>query len=335
MPLADGDSGKAAPCFAFGHVAHDTAFGRYSGVRADLDVIEDRRRSADHDVVANFNAACDAGLTRQHAMAADTDIVGDLNEVIDHRTAADDRIAKRSAIDGGITADLDTIFDDHPPQLRLTQQSSGCRNEAKSFAPNTAIAPDADPGTDERPAQRAVRTDETIVTKGNAVANHRIGFDVASLADCDITADLYAGIDLASGPDHGARINEGRLVDSRLERADRIEKAANERECKTRIGDIEEAISLGHQPAELSGCYHRSGTAARRGALIGTIAEQADVGGPGDIQRGQIMHCVICKRRNRKVRADMLRDISQGKGTTSAKEPRIGHEILVSTTSHC
>ena len=146
MPLSDGHGGSAAPGLSLRHVPHDAAPGRNSRVRADLDVVGNSCLSADHDVVANFRAARDADLSCQHAMTTDADIVGNLHEIIDLGAAADESISEGSPIDGRIAPDLDLIFDDHVPKLRLTQQTFGRWYKAESFAADTGIAPDAELG---------------------------------------------------------------------------------------------------------------------------------------------------------------------------------------------
>ena len=84
---------------------------------ADGDVSDDARLAGEDDVVADASASGDAGLGNDEAMFADVDVVSDLDEVIDFGAFADDGSSEARAINGGVRADFDVIFDDDDSEL--------------------------------------------------------------------------------------------------------------------------------------------------------------------------------------------------------------------------
>ncbi len=74
--------------------------------------------SADNAVVFDYRAAGNSGLRSNHDALADLDVMSDLDEIIDFRSRADARFAERAAVDAGICADFDPVFDNDRADLR-------------------------------------------------------------------------------------------------------------------------------------------------------------------------------------------------------------------------
>ena len=83
----------------------------------DLDVIRDAHLAADDGAVSDSAAARDTGLRSDHHIAADGDVVSHVDEVIELRAPADARLFERAAIDGGVRANFDIVFDDESALL--------------------------------------------------------------------------------------------------------------------------------------------------------------------------------------------------------------------------
>ena len=65
-------------------------------------------------------------------MAADDDVVADLHEVVDLGALADDRVARRAAIDRRVGADLDVVLNDDAAHLRHLQMPARAEREAET-----------------------------------------------------------------------------------------------------------------------------------------------------------------------------------------------------------
>ena len=68
--------------------------------------------------VADGGTAGNAGLRGDHGVFADLDVVRDLDEIVEFRSAPDDGGFQRAAVDAGVGADLDVVFDDDSADLR-------------------------------------------------------------------------------------------------------------------------------------------------------------------------------------------------------------------------
>jgi hypothetical protein len=52
---------------------------------------------------------------QQNHVLADIAVVGDVNQVVDLRSPADSRLFERTAVDGGVGADLHVVFNHQRP----------------------------------------------------------------------------------------------------------------------------------------------------------------------------------------------------------------------------
>jgi len=94
--------------------------------------------TAENDVVAEDNAACQATLSNDHAIAADRNVMTDLYEIIEFRSAADDRVSAAAAIDRRSSANLNIIFDYHPAELWHFKVATGTGMKAKAVLSKSA-----------------------------------------------------------------------------------------------------------------------------------------------------------------------------------------------------
>ena len=84
-------------------------------------------------------------------MRADDAVVADLNLIVELGALFDDRVVHRTAIDGGVRADLDIVGDDDPADLGDLDPASLILGEPE------AVGPDHDAGMHD-----AVRTDLAV-----------------------------------------------------------------------------------------------------------------------------------------------------------------------------
>src|SRR5713226_2642013 len=73
---------------------------------------------ADHTTLADDRAAGDAYACGDSGMVADLHVMRDLDQVIQFHAVADNGVAQRAPVDGGISPNLDIIADNNAPQLR-------------------------------------------------------------------------------------------------------------------------------------------------------------------------------------------------------------------------
>src|SRR2546428_294749 len=94
------------------------AFRAASRACTDAQVVGAAAWPRHHHVVFDDRAAGDARLRRQEHAPADRDAVGDVNQVVDFRARLDARLADRRAVDRGVGANLNVVFDDDGGVLR-------------------------------------------------------------------------------------------------------------------------------------------------------------------------------------------------------------------------
>src|SRR2546423_13050612 len=81
-------------------------------------MIAEANLSADNAVIFNRDTAADSGLGGAHAPFATIAVVPDVNHVIELRSFANSSAAERAAIDRGIGAQLDIVFNNDRANLR-------------------------------------------------------------------------------------------------------------------------------------------------------------------------------------------------------------------------
>src|SRR4051812_24384275 len=72
---------------------------------------------ADYSVVFDHHTAADSRLRRNHNALADVAVVADVDHVVELRAAPDARATERRAIDAGVRAELNVVFDHNGSDL--------------------------------------------------------------------------------------------------------------------------------------------------------------------------------------------------------------------------
>src|SRR5688572_20158090 len=140
-------------------------------------------RLAGHDhVVSERGGAGDTDLRHQDAALAEPYIVTHLHQVVDLAAGPQPGLVERGAVDRGVGADLDSVFDHHPPELRHLDVLAVVRGVAEAVA-----------------AQDRARVDDAVAPQLGAVVEHHLRVDDA------------AGPDPAAAPHHGMRVDHGTL----------------------------------------------------------------------------------------------------------------------------
>ena len=83
-----------------------------------MHVLADADLSGDDSTIADRTGAGDAGERDENHVFSDVAVVPDVNEVVDLSAAANASFGKSSAVDGGIGANLDVVFNDESSLLR-------------------------------------------------------------------------------------------------------------------------------------------------------------------------------------------------------------------------
>src|SRR5438477_10724938 len=84
----------------------------YHRATLHTDVIAEPDLPANHAIIFNRHAAADAGLRSNHNSLAKVAVMTDVDQVVDLRAPADPRAAQSRAIDAGVRAQLNIIFND-------------------------------------------------------------------------------------------------------------------------------------------------------------------------------------------------------------------------------
>ena len=98
------------PLPAQNFVGGNAGLGADNHALADADSIRDSDLASENRVFLDDYAARDASLRGDHDILANLAVVADVHEVVDLRPAANARKVERAAVDRGIGADFDVIF---------------------------------------------------------------------------------------------------------------------------------------------------------------------------------------------------------------------------------
>src|SRR5947207_10361070 len=84
---------------------------------ADFEVAGDADLAGENDAAPDPGAACQADLGAQQRVFANVGGVSNLHQIIDLGATPNSRFADRGAIDGGVGADFDIVFENHDSGL--------------------------------------------------------------------------------------------------------------------------------------------------------------------------------------------------------------------------
>ena len=157
----------------------DAALAADDGVVVEVSMFADADLSSNQGLGADRRTAGNARLRGNQGVLADFDVVRNLNQVVQFDPAANDRGLQRSAIDAGIRADFDIIFDDDSSHLRELDMTLAVTDETKSIRADHCAGMDDDAVSD-----RHVFVDDDSWIQRALAADEGCFADVASGFDC-------------------------------------------------------------------------------------------------------------------------------------------------------
>lgn len=173
-------------------------------------------------------------------MFANDAVVADLDLVVELDARADHRVLQRTAIDGGVGADIDMVADHDTADLRDVLPTLAAPRQTKAIGADhrasmqDAVAADHTAVVHHHPRmQAAALTDAHLTANVAAAADHRVRADAGAGADDDMRADLSRRVD-ASG-----RIDHRRGMDARYNGSCRMQSARSSGKSKVRVGHPE------------------------------------------------------------------------------------------------
>src|SRR3989441_8191518 len=148
-----------------------------------------------------------------------------LNQIIQLRSAFDARLSGRGAIDRGIRANLDVVFDHHATNLRNLQPTTlFVFGKSETVAANHGVVVNNDARADDRVlTDRDAGMNLGIVANLDAIVDGRVRMNPDALAKLDVFPDYRMRADgnsvteLRSRIDYGGRVNFWFEWDSRME----------------------------------------------------------------------------------------------------------------------
>ena len=161
-------------------VGEDAGAGAEDDLLADVGVVADADLAADDGVVADGAGSGDAGLGSDDDVFSDEDVVADVDEVVDFYAAGDAGFVEGSAVDGGVGADFDGVFDDEAALLGKLDVFAGgfVADITKSIRPEDGSG-----------------VDDDVVAEFDAGIEDGAGMDAAIAADDDAATDDCSGAD--------------------------------------------------------------------------------------------------------------------------------------------
>ena len=126
----------AQPRFAVRNVVHDPGLGADGDLIADFQVARNAHLSRQHAVISQLRAARHTHLRAKDAMSPNFDVVPHLDKIVDLRARADDRGSDGAAIHRRVCANLHVIAEDHVPDLRDFPLNAGIEYVAEAVGPD-------------------------------------------------------------------------------------------------------------------------------------------------------------------------------------------------------
>ena len=225
------------------------------GTGFDAGVIADAYLSAHDDVVFDGDTSGEAGLSGDDDVLADLDVVADVHEVVNFRAATDAGFVEGSAVDGGVGADFDIVFDHQASDLggllvassfRIADVAEACTAQNSAGLHDDAVAESC------ARVDGDVRIEAAMASDHDVVADYCTWADGGFIADLDVFAENRARADGYVLAEHSGRGNDGGGMNAAI-----------------RVGIAEQPGGAGEGEARLGGNQDGLGGAGAGGEFCG------------------------------------------------------------------
>ena len=132
MPLADGNGGISAPCFASRYIPNDPRPSGNLGPGANMQMPRNPDPPSDGNKIFDDRASSNPTQTSDDNTFAEADVVTDVNQIVDPTVRADFGICVGAAINRSVGANFAVVADDHPADLRHLHMASSVRCKPKT-----------------------------------------------------------------------------------------------------------------------------------------------------------------------------------------------------------
>src|SRR5690606_3040373 len=187
---------------------------KYHHLVRDLEVAGGTRSPGHHDVAPDGGGAGKAHAGGHRAVRADATVVCDLDEVVDPDILLQHGVLDRTAVDGGVRADLAVVADGYATQLWHLDPVAFVHGQTKSVRTDHGTRMDAYPSPQSHPRhqrdardQGAAFADHVVIANHATWADHRPSTDHAAGADHDLRANVRGRVDAGAGIDHCRRMD--------------------------------------------------------------------------------------------------------------------------------
>src|SRR5437016_6080475 len=188
------------------------------------DVVAESDLTANHAVVFNRHAAADSGLRRDHHPLSNVAVMTDMNHIIEFRAASDSRSSQRAAIDAGVRAQLNIIFNDDRADLWKVVIAQVAAHVPEPIGADDYTGMQNDPVTNRHAVfeknirmNQAIASDPYIIPDFRAGANMCAGANDRILADADKSADEDFESNVGIHSDDDRRMSFRRPLLSRIQ----------------------------------------------------------------------------------------------------------------------
>ena len=152
--------------------------------------------AADLTMAADRRAAGNRGATRHYRMSANANVVANLNLIVELHARFNHGVLNRAAIDGGVGANLDVVFNSYTADLRNLQPSISLVCKAETIGANHGAGMDNYSITHFAIViDNAVRIKNAIGANDRIRANVYMGMKNATLADSCALTDIRSRTD--------------------------------------------------------------------------------------------------------------------------------------------
>lgn len=178
---------------------------------------DDAGLTGEDDVVADAGASGDAGLGDDEAVLSDLDVVRNLDEVIDFRSFTDDGSPEAGAVDGGVCADFNIVFNDDDSALGDFGVFALDFFETKSVTSDDGAGVEDDAVADFATVKdRGAGVEVAVCADVGMVTEVALGFEDGVCADSDVGLDDAEGADTGGGRDFCGGVDGSGGMDSGL-----------------------------------------------------------------------------------------------------------------------
>ncbi len=175
QPAPQRHGGRSAQPRARRYIGDDAGLRGDLRPCANLEVSSNTGLTTCGDKISKLGRTGNADLRDNQTSPSDRHIMGDLHKIIDFGAFSNHGIARRSAVDRGVGADLDIVLNNDTADLRNFEMALAARHKAETILADPYAWMKDDTIANQGMNNRYLRTDRTLAAKAYIRTDNSIG----------------------------------------------------------------------------------------------------------------------------------------------------------------